>query len=91
MASSYSVYDTSTYLCPKCDGYGWIHVMRRNGSPLRCPCQTCEGIGAVGGDVIEVRSTLTGQSIRGGNRLASTRLEPKRRESEGRPPRSLPR
>jgi DnaJ-class molecular chaperone len=55
-ASSYAVYNHTTQLCHKCDGYGYIEYLNR-GRTIRQPCQTCEGIGNVGGDIIEMRTT----------------------------------
>ena len=55
-ASSYAVFSHPTQLCLKCDGYGYIEYLNR-GRTVRQPCQTCEGIGNVGGDIIEMRTT----------------------------------
>ena len=79
-ASTYGVYDPTTQLCPRCGGYGWNH--QSNGrETAKYTCMTCEGIGSVGGDLVEVRKTGAGGSSQ---KLLELAKQKKLKPSEGR-------
>lgn len=78
-AVAYAVFDKTTQLCPRCDGYGWRDSTKKK---ARFLCDLCHGIGNIGGDIVEMRST----AARGGSseKLLALAKE-KRLRAEGRP------